>query len=287
MNLRSIALGGGGTRGGLHIGALRALQEVKGNLEFPDGIYGASVGAIIGTAIAFRIDLDQLEQVYNKYFTMSTFIPDPKVDHVLTAIDRKGLFSMDHMEEAVVRIFAECGVDLRGKRICDAPQSLRIIASNMTTGRPTLLTGKVPLLAALKCSSCVPGLFEPQELYGDIYLDGGVHLRCVAAVVPKTTVVIHISGMSARITPKSTLPEIFAACYGGRVTQYFGPNICRIRGVKFGLFGELTAEDRAYLAKEGYSQTLAFLTQTCPQEGQQVLGSDAAVEVEDAILGLE
>ena len=287
MNPRSIALGGGGTRGGLHIGALRALQEVKGDLEFPDGIYGASVGAIIGTAVAFRIDLDRLEEVYNKYFTMSTFIPDPKVDHVLTAISRKGLFSMDHMEEAIVRIFAECGVDLRGKRVCDAPQTLSILASNMTTGRPTLLTGKVPLLAALRCSSCVPGLFEPQELYGDIYLDGGVHLRCVATVVPKTTTVIHISGTSGRITSKSTLPELLFACYGGKVTQYFGPNICRIRGVKFGLFGELTAEDRAYLAREGYSQTLAFLTQARLEEGQQVLGSETVVKVDDALLGLE
>lgn len=282
MNLRSIALGGGGTRGGLHIGALRALRDVKGNLEFPDGITGASVGAVLGTAIAFRIDLDRLEFVYNKYFTMSTFVPDPKVDHVLTAIDRKGLFSMDHMEEAVVRIFAECGVDLRGKVIADAPQPLSIVASNMTTGRPTLLTGKVPVLAALRCSSCVPLMFEPQELYGDIYLDAGVHLRCVAAVVPETTLVIHISGTSGRITPQSTLPEMLFACYGGKVTQYMGPNICRIRGVHFSLFGELSAEDRAYLAKEGYSQTLAFLTQTRPQEGQHILGGDATVKVNDA-----
>jgi hypothetical protein len=287
MNLHSIALGGGGTRGGLHIGALRALLEVKGNLEFPDGIYGASVGAIIGAAVAFRIDLDRLEYVYGKYFTMSTFVPSPKMDHVLTAIDRKGLFSMDHLESVLIQVFQECGVDLRGARICDAPQPLRIVASNMTTGRPTILTGKVPVLAALLCSSCVPGLFEPQELYGDIYLDGGVHLRCVAAVVPKETLVIHISGTCGRITSKSSLHELLSACYGGRVTQYFGPNICRIKGVKFGLFGELTAEDRAYLAAEGYSQTLAFLTQPSAEEGQQVLGGDAAVEVDDAGLGLE
>lgn len=287
MNVHSIALGGGGTRGGLHIGALRALREVKGDLEFPEGIYGASVGAIIGAAVAFRVDLDRLEQVYGRYFTMSTFVPEPKVDHVLTAIDRKGLFSMDHLESVLIQVFEECGVDLRGARICDAPQPLYIVASNMTTGRPTILTGKVPVLAALLCSSCVPGLFQPQELYGDIYLDGGVHLRCVAAVVPKTTLVIHISGMTGRITPKSTLTEILSACYGGKATQYFGPNICRIRGVKFGLFGELTAEDRAYLAKEGYSQTLAFLTKARPEECEDVLGGGAAVEVDDAVLRLE
>lgn len=261
MNLRSIALGGGGTRGGLHIGALRALREVKGDLEFPDGILGASVGAVVATAVAFRVDLDRLQAVYDAYFTISTFLPDPNVDHVLTALDRKGLFPMDRMEEQVIRIFLECGVDLRGKRICDAPQPLTILASNMTTGRPTRLTGKVPILQALRCSSCIPGLFEPQVLYGNVYLDAGVHLRCLGQVVPKDMLVIHISGTCGRITTDSTLPELLFACYSGRATQYFGPNVCRIKGVKFGLIGELSQADREYLAKEGYLQTLAFLTQ--------------------------
>ena len=260
MKYRSIALGGGGTRGGLHIGALRAIQEVKGDLEFPEGIYGGSVGAIIGTAIAFRIDLEKLNRVYNQYFTMSNFIPNVKVDHFLTALDRKGIFSMDRLEEMLVRVFLECDVDLRGKRIGDAPQPLRILASNMTTGRPTILQGNVPLIQALRCSSCIPGLYEPQVLFGDVYLDAGVHLRCLRQVVPSETLLIHISGTCGRITPSSSLGDILFACYSGRATQYFGENICRIRGVNFSLFGELSQVDRDYLFREGYSQTLAFLT---------------------------
>lgn len=268
MKYRSIALGGGGTRGGLHIGALQAIKEVKGDLEFPDGIYGGSVGAIIGTAIAFRVDLEKLNQVYNKYFTMSSFIPDPKVDHVLTALDRKGLFSMDKLEDMLVKVFSECDIDIRGKRICDAPQPLFVVSSNMTTGRPTILTGRVPILRALRCSSCIPGLYEPQVLYGNIYLDAGVHLRCMREVLPPQTLLIHISGTCGRITPESSLPELLFACYSGKATHYFGENICRIRGVNYSLFGELTQADRDYLFREGYSQTLAFLTQVAPKEGK-------------------
>lgn len=266
MHYRSIALGGGGTRGGLHMGALRAIQEVKGDLEFPDGIYGGSVGAILGTAIAFRIDLDRLNAAYNKYFTMSTFLPDPKVHHILTVFDRKGLFSMDKLEALLIQIFDECGVDIRNKRICDAPQRLCIVASNMTTGRPTILTGRVPILQALRCSSCIPGLFEPQVLYGQVYLDAGVHLRCLRSVIPPETLLIHISGTCGRITPESSLGELLFAAYSGRATQYFGDNICRIRGVNYSLFGELTQADRDYLFREGYSQTRAFLTQVPAKE---------------------
>jgi len=266
--VRSIALGGGGTRGGLHVGALRAVEEFKGDLVFPDGIYGSSAGAFMAVALAFGIKLDAVRVMYDKYFTASNFIPQPKLDHVLTAMDRRGLFSMDVLMDLVVRMFLENGLDLRGKRCCDAPQKLFIIASNMTTGHPTILTGKVPVLDALRCTSAIPLLFEPQMLYGDLYLDGGVHLRCLGAVVPKDTLVIHISGAVQKLAPNSTLTQILFACYGGRASHYYGPNICRIRGVKFGILGELSQEDRDYMVREGYSQTRAFLPKFVAQERQ-------------------
>jgi hypothetical protein len=258
--VRSIALGGGGTRGGLHVGALRALEEYKGDLIFPDGIYGASVGGFLAVAIAFHMKLDDIRRMYDKHFTASNFFPDPKLDVVLTTLDRRGMFSMDTLMNRVVEMFLENGVDLRGKRLCDAPQKVYIVASNMTTGLPTLLTGRVPILDALRCSAAIPLVFEPQMLYGNVYLDAGVHLRCLGTVVPKETLVIHISGGVQRITPKSTLPEILFSCYSGKATQYFGPNICRMRGVKFGILGELSQEDRDYLVREGYSQTRLFLS---------------------------
>jgi hypothetical protein len=242
------------------MGALTALREKLGHLEFPDGIYGGSVGAIVGTAIAFRVDLEKLTAAYTRYFTMETFLPPGKVDNLLTALDRRGVFPMTQLEATLLRVFDECDIDLRGKRIRDAPQPLFIVASNMTTGRPTILTGDVPILKALLCSSCIPFLFEPQVLYNNVYLDAGVHLRCMAQVVPRTTLVIHISGTSGTVTPQSSLQEIFGAIYGGPLPVYFGDNVCRIRGVKFGLLGELTQADRDYLFREGYSQTLRFLT---------------------------
>jgi predicted acylesterase/phospholipase RssA len=259
-------MGGGGTRGGLHIGALRAIQEIQGDLEFPDGIYGASVGGILATAVAFRVDLATLRSVYDKYFTLSSFLPDATVDHVLTTFERRGLFQIDPLINLVLKVFDECGIDLRGKRICDAPQKLFLIASNMTTGVTTLLTGKVPILDAIRCTTAIPLVFEPQVLYGQVYLDPGVHLRCIRTVVPEEALVVHISGQCGIITPQSTLPEILFACYSGRLNQYYGPNMVRMRNVKGGLLDELTQADRDYLAKEGYSQTLAFFAQRLAKE---------------------
>jgi predicted acylesterase/phospholipase RssA len=71
------------------------LEEYKGDLIFPDGIYGASVGGFMAVAIAFHMKLADIRRMYDKYFTASNFFPNPTLDGVLTTMDRKGLFSMD------------------------------------------------------------------------------------------------------------------------------------------------------------------------------------------------
>lgn len=261
MNLRSIALGGGGTRGLLHVGALKALQELKGNLDFPDGIYGASIGAIFATAVAFGIPLQDIRRVTESSMTISQVLPQPTLDHVLTLTTRKGLFPMTAFEDAMCSIFQEAGLDLRGKRCCDAKMPLYIVASNMTTHKTTLLTDKVPVLDALRCSACIPVLFEPQVLYGDVYLDGGVFTRSLATIVSPETLVIHVgSDWPEPVTPQSSLSEVIWGCYAGRERPYRGLNICRFRGIEVGPLRELTQADRDTLLEQGYSQTRTFLS---------------------------
>ena len=60
---RSIALGGGGIRGFLLFGGLKAIEERQGNLNFPDGIYGCSVGSVIATGVAFGLTSKQMEEI--------------------------------------------------------------------------------------------------------------------------------------------------------------------------------------------------------------------------------
>ena len=52
-----LALNGGGMRGGLQVGALAELARQTGEPTvhklFPGGVYGISVGAIVGSYVAF------------------------------------------------------------------------------------------------------------------------------------------------------------------------------------------------------------------------------------------
>lgn len=254
-------------RGGAYIGALQALQEVQGSLEFPDGIYGCSIGSIAASLVAFNIPYEKLRSVLGTYHKRSMWLTIPTMTQVFWISQKKGLLTMDKLRESLVSLFKECGIeDIETKKIGDAPQPLFIVASNMTTRRPTIFTGDVPLLQAILCSCCIPGIFEPQILYGDVYLDAGIYVRRVGHIVSPETLVLQLSNVVNRITPKSSLSEILYACYYGKETVGPTKNICQFRDLNVGIIDDVTDKQREELIQKGYSQTLAFLTKVAAKE---------------------
>jgi predicted acylesterase/phospholipase RssA len=64
-----LALGGGGLKGCLEIGAIRELERRFGplHLKFKDGIYGCSIGSIIATCIAFGVPTDKIQREFMEF----------------------------------------------------------------------------------------------------------------------------------------------------------------------------------------------------------------------------
>lgn len=258
----SIALGGGGTRGGLHMGALKAIQELQGHLDFPDGIYGCSVGAIFAIALAFRIPLDIMEKIYNETFSLDVIFPSLSLNQLQTVVERKGLFRIQNSIDKVMEGFKQYGYDIRDKLLSDAPQQVYLLSSNLTTGKRNLLTGKVPIYDALCCSCCIPLVFEPMMLYNQVQVDGGVFTRCIQNAVPYGTLVIHISGTGGRVKPNSSIGEILFCCYGGHTSQYQGDHIIRIQNSNVNILSNVTDHQKQQMIQEGYTQTKDFLTKS-------------------------
>ena len=268
---RSIALGGGGVRGGLHIGGLRALAE-RQPLEFPDGIYGCSVGSIIATGLAFGVTVDQLESMLYTEFVLSSFVPPITLAAALSFQTKKGMFPMDLLEETILRGFDRLGIDLRGKVIADAHTKLWILASNLTTRKSTLLTGQVPVLAAIKASSCIPFVYQPQVIYNQVFLDGGVSCDCIVSVVPKETLVFHIGYSQGPLVPSvvEQMPigafwnNVYASVREGVRPLY--PNVLVFDEPKLGPLSDVNDVDKKYMLDTGYEQASRFLAKFPNQE---------------------
>jgi predicted acylesterase/phospholipase RssA len=261
---QSLALGGGGVRGGLHVGALAAIEKIRGNLQFPDGIYGCSVGAIVATAVAFNMTSKQIHAMFIEHFHTNKFIPQIRLSSFTDLMTKKGLFSMNAVETTLIEAFQSQNIDIKDKTIADSPQKLYIVASNMTTQNVTIFSGKVRILDAIKCSSCLPIVFEPQILYNQVYLDGGIFLNSLASIAPENAIILYISPPAENVFPSEieemTIPVFLHRVYRNMQINPTHKNLVWLQNNTIGILQDLKPEDKELLYTEGYSQALAFLT---------------------------
>ncbi len=183
-----VVLSGGGARGGVHVGVLRALEEKHVRV---DAIVGTSMGAIVGGLYAAGLSPDEIEAALTGVDWSDAFrdLP-PRADR---SFRRKG-----DDESFVVKL--QLGVSprdvslpaglLQGQEVLalldrhalrvagvrdfdEMPIPVRAIASDAATGQAVVLrSGR--LTEALRASMSIPGLFAPYAIDGRLLMDGGV-----------------------------------------------------------------------------------------------------------------
>jgi predicted acylesterase/phospholipase RssA len=176
MVFKILALGGGGTKGILHIGAIKFLEEKYGNIQtkFTGGFYGCSVGSIMATCLAFGMKSEVMVRIASKFSSFSEILlGDMSVNKFKETLNKKGMFDPKCLEDFIVKMLDEEGIHLRGKKISDTPYPLYICSSNLTKKAITVFKGDIPILDAISASACIPLLFHPKVINNCAYIDGG------------------------------------------------------------------------------------------------------------------
>ena len=200
---RKLALGGGGVKGVLHLGALIELSKHQ-ELYFPDGVYGSSVGAIFAVCVAFQLNItENFLDDKTDFFAIQKLVPDLDFESLQHSFSEKGLFTMDIFTKRIIDIFKKHDLDLETLRIKDAKMPLYIFGSNITKGIPTIFTGDVTIIDALRCSCCLPFLYKPQELYGQLYIDGDIFMPYIGCLEKDAFIIRLKTHTYANITPKN------------------------------------------------------------------------------------
>ena len=154
-----LALGAGGARGMCHIGVLKALSE---NGIEPDIVTGSSMGAVIGGSYAFGMDLDELTALARS--ANNRLIRDFRLKKRWL-----GLFGGLRVEKLFDRHIGQ--IDIRDCKI-----SFACTAVEVETGKLKVFTSG-PLWHAIRASMSIPIIFQPVEIDGKLYIDGGVLCR--------------------------------------------------------------------------------------------------------------
>ncbi|WP_445145379.1 patatin-like phospholipase family protein [Dyella sp. Tek66A03] len=149
-----LALGGGAAKGFAHIGVIKMLEA---NGIHADVVAGTSAGSVVGALYASGMDPFQLQET---------------------------AFSLDETHLRDVRLFS--GGVVQGQKLQDYVNQLvanrpldqmkipfAAVSTQLETGQRTVFvrgnTGQ-----AVRASSSIPGVFEPVEINGKHYVDGGV-----------------------------------------------------------------------------------------------------------------
>jgi len=186
-SFKILVLSGGGIKGLLQIGALEELENEIGPIHkhFTKGIYGCSVGSLIAVSLGFGLNITQIKKISNNLSNFNNVIDLEKMSSISSILTKKGIFTMDKFEKVLIDSFMSVGLNIKDKRLCDAFVPLFINSSNLSKGTPTLFTGNVPVLQALKASCCIPFIFQPQIINDNIYVDGGFITNILMSLVPK------------------------------------------------------------------------------------------------------
>lgn len=178
---------GGGIKGFALIGAYDAVQ--KRGFQFKR-VAGTSAGSIVAALIAARYTSDEIYQLVDE-LDVKKFLDERKtllpfsVTKWLLLYWRLGLYKGVELENWMAEKLAARGI----RTFADLPpQSLRVIASDLTNGRLVVLPddlvhygidpGSFPVAKAIRMSCSLPYFFEPVKLQAysrsSVIVDGGV-----------------------------------------------------------------------------------------------------------------
>lgn len=185
----ALVLGGGAARGFAHIGVIKAL-EAQGIV--PDMVVGTSAGAVVGALYASGISgfaLQDLALQMDEAVVADWTFPDRGV--------LKGEALQDFINDR-----------LNNLSIQKMPRPLGVVATDLQSGEKVLFRyGNAGI--AVRASSAVPGIFQPVEIGGRDYVDGGltspVPAQAARAMGADFVIAVDISNVDRRERLAGTL----------------------------------------------------------------------------------
>lgn len=150
----ALALGGGAARGFAHIGVIKAL-EAQGIV--PDIVVGTSAGAVVGALYAAGYNGFELQQ-------LSMQMDESQVSD--WSLPNRGMIKGEALQEFINKAVKHQALD-KMKMV------LAVVATDLSTGEMIVFrTGNTGM--AVRASSSVPGIFQPVNINGHEYVDGGL-----------------------------------------------------------------------------------------------------------------
>jgi len=180
-----LALGGGGARGGAHVGVLRVLEREG----IPIGpVAGTSAGGFVALLYAAGKSPDEIMEAMARLHTGLLKLSSLGGDHA-------AVFSLERVRPLLEE-------PIRGLTFADLQRPCAVVAVDINYGEEVIIKEGL-LIDALLATTAVPGLFPPVRTLGRVLVDGGilnpVPVNAARALGAEKVVAVCVS--SARAEP--------------------------------------------------------------------------------------
>ena len=149
-----LALSGGGARGISHLGIIKALEEMGVNISC---LSGTSTGALLATLYSYGLSPDEILNLIIKTRFFSSLRP---------AWTMKGLINLEKLSDILIKIIPE-------NNFSCLKIPVTVTATNLSRGQVEYFDSG-ELIPVVLASCCVPVVFNPTILNGEVYVDGGI-----------------------------------------------------------------------------------------------------------------
>jgi len=184
-----LALGGGAARGFTHIGVIKAL-EAQGIV--PDIVVGTSAGSVVGSLYAAGLSGFELQKVAME-------MDEAQVGD--WSLPDRGVFKGEALQNFVNKAVGNRPLE-------KLPRTFAAVATDLHSGELVAFrTGNTGM--AVRASSTVPGVFQPVNINGREYVDGGlvspVPVRTARSMGANFVIAVDISAKPRDGKTQSTL----------------------------------------------------------------------------------
>ena len=197
-----LALGAGGAKGLVHIGVIKALEELKIKITH---IGGSSVGSLIGGMYALWGDIQKVESIvlsYDKKRLTELFTTDIGLLH--------GVFKGE-------KVLGEIEQYVGNAKISDCKIPFVAVSLDLLNGEKVYHTSGL-LKDAIRASISIPLVLKPYELNGRYLIDGGiaecVPIEATKSIGAKKIIGVDIQGfptMNEKMNLKSLSSRVYKA----------------------------------------------------------------------------
>lgn len=185
--IENLVFEGGGTKGAAYAGCMQVMDHLD-LLKDVKRVAGTSAGSITATLLACGCGSDGITKVvHDTDFRNFIFDKGGFLCTISRFLFRYGMHSGDPLVKKIKKYIKQFGgneeltfsqLDELALSQPEKYKQLTIVASNVTTQKPEIFNSKknpnLPIWKAVRASVSIPVIFEPINIDGDLFVDGGL-----------------------------------------------------------------------------------------------------------------